>query len=993
MRASISSDAFGNVLVSSLAGNHLGINGPDVKYYDLTGKFIFSLPINTPSVAMNRSGSLFVTTDPQYDLLTVYETSSPREYNLIEGNIFHDKNSDCVVDANETGLADIIVKAEPGPYYGVTDKTGNYRLLVGEGTYTVSPVYENTTGKSLTTTCVAGGAATGGIHFENSGNYSSGNNIGVNVSLSPYLNVSVSSDRRRRCFRNKTTVSYSNMGFATAPNGQVKVQLPEFVSFISANVPHTRDEEGNFIFQVGDLEPSQRGTITITDSVSCADPTIRGLTVCTKAWISPGNSYPVEPTYSKADMIITGSDLGDGQTRFVVRNQGSGNMADSLSFRVFQDLELSLSSKYKLSAGDSLVLRFPTEGRVIRVEADQPQGHPMKTLSSVNLEIRERNNGIPALPMMALPPDDPEPEITEECLPIIDSFDPNDKQVVPAGVTAEHFTPTSTPLRFTVRFQNTGTDYAYRVEVVDTLSADLDMSTFQVGAVSHPYQMRVSGKERPVLTFTFDNIMLPDSARDQLGSNGSIQFSVRPKANLPEKHLIENFADIFFDYNEPVRTNTTQNRIYDMPPVVNPNRKLSTEEVVASPSITAITPNKARAGSLVTISGKDFAAVAADNKITFNGVNALVERATEIELKVRVPSTAFSGKVKVVTPDGAASSLGDFTIYHPPTLTLFSPSEGVIGSEITLQGDYLNEDLVEAVQLGSVSCEIIRFGQNTLTVKVPAGASTEKITILSKGGTAVSTASFKVWYSPLLTGFDKARQRVGGNLTLQGENFAPTAQRNEVLFENKPAQVLKASETQLEVRVPEGARTGRVSVTTPGGTTQRSFEVIPAPVLTQVLPEAGTVGTVVELKGENFNALGEQDTVTFGEVKAVLLESSTTYLKVKVPRGATTGKLTIAGLGGRAEKEFTVEELTPDQAIQVYPNPSSGKFTVDFTTANFKVQGVQVFDIAGKLILSEKQLAGQLELMEINLSGQKPGTFLIIVQTERGKVVKKVSVL
>ncbi|HEX8528921.1 MAG TPA: T9SS type A sorting domain-containing protein, partial [Cytophagales bacterium] len=104
--------------------------------------------------------------------------------------------------------------------------------------------------------------------------------------------------------------------------------------------------------------------------------------------------------------------------------------------------------------------------------------------------------------------------------------------------------------------------------VTDTLSEHFDLATLQTGAASHPCNVTVSGKGRPVLTFTFNNINLPDSTRDRQGSNGFIRFSIVPKADLPEKTRIENFADIFFDYNEPVRTNTVFNRIYDVPPVV-----------------------------------------------------------------------------------------------------------------------------------------------------------------------------------------------------------------------------------------------------------------------------------------------------------------------------------------------------------------------------------------------------------------------------------------
>jgi hypothetical protein len=75
----------------------------------------------------------------------------------------------------------------------------------------------------------------------------------------------------------------------------------------------------------------------------------------------------------------------------------------------------------------------------------------------------------------------------------------------------------------------------------------------------------VSGKGRPVLTWTFDNINLPDSTRDQAGSNGFVKFTVLPVKDLPAGTRIENFADIYFDYNPPVRTNTVFNTLGVLP--------------------------------------------------------------------------------------------------------------------------------------------------------------------------------------------------------------------------------------------------------------------------------------------------------------------------------------------------------------------------------------------------------------------------------------------
>src|SRR5690606_36882917 len=128
--------------------------------------------------------------------------------------------------------------------------------------------------------------------------------FGFKVDKHPYLLAGLSSNRRRRCFENVTTVTYANTGFAPAANARVYVQFQPEVIFKSANLQYTREDNGNYVFEVGTLLPGQQGVISITDSVSCADPAIRGLTVCTKAWIISGNTFPLSPTYNRADMMV-----------------------------------------------------------------------------------------------------------------------------------------------------------------------------------------------------------------------------------------------------------------------------------------------------------------------------------------------------------------------------------------------------------------------------------------------------------------------------------------------------------------------------------------------------------------------------------------------------------------------------------------------------------------------------------------------------------------
>ncbi|WP_082893648.1 IPT/TIG domain-containing protein [Rufibacter ruber] len=924
----------------------------------------------------------------------LYDTTSATYSGFIHGNIYDDQNLNCQFEPNEKGIEGIIVTALPGPFFGITDSKGNYSINFPKGSYTIKPILPgNSASRIITPSCTT----IKNVNVTQENSVIENIDFGNTVEESPYLNVSLSSNRRRRCMENVTTVTYSNTGFAPASNAKVTLQFPTEVIFKSASMPFTRDSKGNYVFVVGDLQPNQQGTITIKDSVSCADPTIRGLTVCTKAWITPVNQYTAPPTYNRADVAIAASETPENQARFVLRNQGQGAMTDSLSYRVLQNMELSLTGKYKLAIGDSLVLKFPTASRVIRVEADQPQGHPLKTIVSANLEMKKANTtGLPDIAMMAMPPNDPEPEITEECLPIIDSFDPNDKQVIPVGRTAEKYTPTSSSLRYTIRFQNTGNDVAYKVVVVDTLSADLDMSTFQVGAVTHPYTFTVSGKERPILTFTFNNIMLPDSGTNQAGSNGAIQFSIKPKANLPEKHLIENYADIFFDYNEPVRTNITQNRIFDIPPVIS-DKQLVAHEVVVSPNITSFSPTQGRAGQTVTIRGKNFSTNAFANKVSINGHLALILASTAEELKVVVPSNAFSGKIRVVTPDGSATTGPDFIIFQPPTITSVSPAEAVPGTSITISGTHFSTDLtLDTVYFNGVKAKITQASTTQLKVEVPATATKGKVLLKTLGGQVETQQPFMVWHHPTITSFSPGKGKTGTVVNLSGMNFAEDVKRNLVTLGSAKAEVTAASANSLTVTVPANAETEKIQVETPGGTarTASDFIFVPAPVISSFSPTSGYAGTTVTITGEHFGADHQTDVIYFNNTVAAILEATNTKLVVKAPKGVITGNLSVKGAGGEAiGAEFLVPDLSKEEALSIYPNPTQGNVTINWYKANYQVQNIEVFDSVGKRLFTAIGENVPGDEVQLNLFTYGAGVYTLRVLTTDGPILKRLVVV
>lgn len=138
------------------------------------------------------------------------------------------------------------------------------------------------------------------------------------------------------------------------------------------------------------------------------------------------------------------------------------------------------------------------------------------------------------------------------CYHVTNSFDPNIKETYPENVMPGY----NDWFYYTIHFQNTGNAMAHNISLTDTLSSNLDVSTFERINYSHDNSTVLSGN---VLQFDFNNINLPDSSSNSSRSIGYVQYRVKPKTNLPAGTVIDNRAFIYFDYNAPIITNTSHN--------------------------------------------------------------------------------------------------------------------------------------------------------------------------------------------------------------------------------------------------------------------------------------------------------------------------------------------------------------------------------------------------------------------------------------------------
>lgn len=149
-----------------------------------------------------------------------------------------------------------------------------------------------------------------------------------------------------------------------------------------------------------------------------------------------------------------------------------------------------------------------------------------------------------------------------------------------------------------------------------------------------------------------------------------------------------------------------------------------------APEISAIAPERGKAGTQVTITGTNFAATPAENTVTFNGVAATVMSASATSLVAVVPNGAGNGPVAVAV-DGQTAGGPDFTVL--PDNTRFVQSNGSDGDNDCLEATEPCATITRAVNVADAG-DPIDIGPGTYTEA--DGIAIDKSLTLSGAGVA-----------------------------------------------------------------------------------------------------------------------------------------------------------------------------------------------------------------------------------------------------------------
>ena len=241
---------------------------------------------------------------------------------------------------------------------------------------------------------------------------------------------------------------------------------------------------------------------------------------------------------------------------------------------------------------------------------------------------------------------------------------------------------------------------------------------------------------------------------------------------------------------------------------------------IPAPTVSSFTPASGGVTATVTITGTAFTGA---SLVSFNNTTANFTVNSDTQITATVPSSATSGPIGVTTGGGTATSNSSFTVVAnaPPTISSFTPASGGVGTAVTISGNNLKGAIQVAFNGASAG---FKFSGMKIIASVPANASNGPISVTTPGGIGLSVTNFTFVATPTVTGFSPLSGPVGAQITITGTNFTGAS---SVMFGSKTATFTVVDGQTISATVPKGAKSGQISVTTPGGkaTSSGSFVV------------------------------------------------------------------------------------------------------------------------------------------------------------------------
>jgi hypothetical protein len=368
----------------------------------------------------------------------------------------------------------------------------------------------------------------------------------------------------------------------------------------------------------------------------------------------------------------------------------------------------------------------------------------------------------------------------------------------------------------------------------------------------------------------------------------------------------------------------------------------------ASPSVTSLSPTSGVPGTQVTLTGTGFGAVRGTGSVWLgNKLAASIVSWSDTQVVATVDSNVASGS-GCVQQAGTWSNCPTFTIITP-TISSISPSSGVPGTSVTINGTNFGSTQGSGqVWLGSTYAGSITSWSNTQIVATVAANSVSGNAQVQQSGVWGNQVAFTVT-SPSISSISPTTARAGDSITINGTNFGSTQGSGQVWLGSKLAgSYVSWSNTQIVATVASGATSGIAQVKQSGVWGNTISITILTPHVTSVSPTTARAGDSITINGTNFGSTQGSGSVWLGSKLAGSITSwSDTQIVATVASGSVTGTAQVQQ-GGVWDNYGTFTVITPN-LTSISPTSGPVGTQVTFTGTGFgTTQG------SGKVWLANK---------------------------------------
>lgn len=236
-----------------------------------------------------------------------------------------------------------------------------------------------------------------------------------------------------------------------------------------------------------------------------------------------------------------------------------------------------------------------------------------------------------------------------------------------------------------------------------------------------------------------------------------------------------------------------------------------------TPQLDTISTDSGRVGDQLVLQGTGFGSPQGLANVSVGGLDwDDVTAWNTTSITVSVPTDAISGDVVVTTQGGATPAGMGYTVM--PKITGLNPDKGIPGQTIVTVSGYTfgaTQGGSKVTFNGRSAGAALSWSPMAIEVRVPVGTTSGNVVVTTADG-ASNAMPFSV--GPYINSITPDQSPPTGQVTIAGENFKAAQGTSKVLFGGVDAGAADSwSDTSIKVKVPYGAETGTVTVTTAEG--------------------------------------------------------------------------------------------------------------------------------------------------------------------------------